>query len=448
MVIFAYGMETAYFRFANNEDDKDKVFDTAFISLLVSSVLFTGLICVFVGPIASELKYTAHPEYIIWFAFILGLDALTSIPFAQLRYDNKPLRYAFFKMLSIGVNIGLTVFFVFFCPFVLNHDKLISLRPFMNTVYNPAIGIGYVFIANLVASVVTLLVMLPIIIKKQYRFSAELWKKMMPYAMPMLIVGTAGMVNETMDRFLLKHLLPLKNDEVMAQIGIYGACYKLSIVMTLFVQAFKMAAEPFFFSQAKEGNAQKIYADSMKYFIIICSFIFLGIMVYLDFFKHFIGKNYYEGLVVVPILLLANLCLGAYYNLSIWYKLTNKTNVGAYIAIFGATVTLLLNYIWIPKYGYLGSAWATFICYASMMVVSYIVGQMYYPVPYKLKSIFIYLSLALTLYFADYYICKMYDITGLFNYLIGSVCILIFVVYVFFSEVKKDKSQLGKVIAN
>jgi O-antigen/teichoic acid export membrane protein len=233
-------------------------------------------------------------------------------------------------------------------------------------------------------------------------FDTALWRRMMHYSLPLLLAGMAGMVNETMDRILLKYLLP--PETAMEQVGIYGACYKLSILMTLFIQMFRYAAEPFFFKQAKEDNAKQVYADVMKYFVIACSFIFLGIMMYIDLVKFFIGEKYYPGLQVVPVLLLANLCLGVFFNLSIWYKLSGKTSYGAWLAVFGATLTLVLNAWWIPLFGYVGSAWATLACYASMMLVSFYLGQKNYPVPYELTRIVFYLGSALALYFAASYV--------------------------------------------
>jgi len=263
--------------------------------------------------------------------------------------------------------------------------------------------VGYIFISNLLASILTVVLLLPEYIKIKYRFDFALWKRMMPYALPLLVVGFAGIINETMDRVFLKFLLPA--DKSMYQLGIYGACYKISIIMTIFIQAFRFAAEPFFFAQAAEADAKKIYADVMKYFIIICSLIFLLVMMYMDVVKYFVGSDYYSGLGVVPILLLANMFLGIYFNLSIWYKLTGRTSYGAYISVGGAVVTIVLNVLWIPVIGYMGSAWATFICYFLMMFVSYFIGQKHYHVSYSLKECLGYLLLAVVLYFLSVWLC-------------------------------------------
>ncbi len=396
IIVFTYGMETTFFRFNESELDKEKVFSTALISLLFSSALL-ALNCFFgSSALASMLRYPGHAEYVVWFGLILACDAVTSIPFARLRAQGKPGRFAFLKFINILLNVALNLFFLLACPFFFKQEQG-WLHDFVLQFYNPSFGIGYIFISNLLASVLTLLLLLPSFKGIGAGFDKVLWRRMMLYSLPLLVAGLAGMINETMDRILLKYLLP--PDTALEQVGIYGACYKLSILMTLFIQMFRYAAEPFFFKQAKEDNARQVYADVMTYFVLACSFIFLGIMLYIDVVKFFIGPNYYPGLKVVPILLLANLCLGVFFNLSIWYKLSGKTSYGAWFAVFGAALTLLLNAWWIPLFGYMGSAWATLVCYASMMLVSFYVGQKNYPVPYQMRRILLYLGVALGLYF-------------------------------------------------
>ncbi len=398
-IVFTYGMETAYFRFASLEPNKKRVFDTAFLSLLISTLLFTGFIVLFSNPIAVAMEYSNHPEYIRWFALILGLDTLCAIPFGKLRMENRPKVYSFYKLLNIGVNIGLNFLFLVLCPLVIEKGHFSFMKPVLSTIYNPEIGVGYVFIANLIASFVTLVGLIPFFIHKKYDADLLLWKKMLRYAAPLIIVGLAGMVNETFDRIMLKFLLPYSHEITMAQIGIYGACYKLSLIMTMFVQAYKMAAEPFFFNESARKDAKKIYARTMNYFIIVCSVIFVGILLFLDVIKYFINERYFSGLAVVPILMMANLCLGVYYNLTVWYKLTDQTRIGAYIALIGAVITLGLNFLLIPKIGFMGSAWATLACYAAMMVISYFQGQYYYPIPYDVRKFLIYVAAALLFYF-------------------------------------------------
>lgn len=405
MVILTYGMETAFFRFSQAEERKDHVFSMAMLSLLISTAFFLFLSNIFSGTLAGWMQYPSHPEYVIWFAWILGLDALSSIPFAKLRAQNRAVRFATVKFAWILANIGLTLFFLMLCPYVLKHTTSGTVTSLIHLVYRSDWTIEYVFIANLISSIFVFLLLLPEVLTLKFEIHPELWKKMLLYGSPLLIAGMAGIVNETFDRLLLRYLLPASIAE--AQVGIYSACYKISILMTLFVQAYRFAAEPFFFAQAKEKDAKVVYAKIMDYFIIMVSMIFLVTMLYLDIFMHLIGKEFREGRNVIPILLLANLFLGVYYNLSIWYKLTGKTIWGAYMAIFGAVITLVLNFYWIPLtsdhliHGYLGSAWATFICYGSMMVVCYLIGQKYFPVKYNLKKILGYLGSAILIYFVS-----------------------------------------------
>ena len=300
IIVFTYGMETTFFRFNESELDKEKVFSTALISLLFSSALL-ALICFFgSSALASMLRYPGHAEYVVWFGLILACDAVTSIPFARLRAQGKPGRFAFLKFVNILLNVALNLFFLLACPFFFKQEQG-WLHDFVLQFYNPSFGIGYIFISNLLASVLTLLLLLPSFKGIGAGFDKVLWRRMMLYSLPLLVAGLAGMINETMDRILLKYLLP--PDTALEQVGIYGACYKLSILMTLFIQMFRYAAEPFFFQQAKEDNARQVYADVMTYFVLACSFIFLGIMLYIDVVKFFIGPNYYPGLKVVPSLL-------------------------------------------------------------------------------------------------------------------------------------------------
>ena len=393
IVILTYGMETAFFRFSQDEGIKDRVYSTVVGSLLVTSTLFIVLCSIFAQPIADWLRYPAHPEYVRWFSVIIGVDALTSIFFAHLRFLNKALRFAAVKLTNILVNVLLNLFFLLLCPWLLTKNPDSA---FVNAIYNPEIGVGYIFIANLVASVVTLLMLFPGILRQKFVFDWQLWKKMFRYAFPLLIFGLAGIVNETMDRVLIKRVSLAA--EPQASVGIYSACYKISILMTIVIQAFKYAAEPFFFRKAKDKDAKETYAEVMTLFVLVCSVIFTGIMLYMDIVQYFVGETYRVGLPIVPILLMANLFLGIFYNLSIWYKLTGQTKFGAYIAIFGAVITLVLNWLLIPRFDYMGAAWTTFACYLSMMVVSYLLGQKYYHVDYDLKRILFYLLFAVAVY--------------------------------------------------
>ncbi len=436
LVLLTYGMETALFRFSQTEIEKDKVYSTALTSLVISSAAFVLITCFFARPISEMLKFSGHPEYIIWFALILGFDAFCAIPFAKLREQNKAKRFAVVRSLNIAINIGLNLFFLWFCKGVYDAEQSV-FKPFVNIIYNPEIGIGYIFISNLIASAVTLFLLSPEFVSIKWKINTPLWKRMMGYALPLLIAGLAGMTNETLDRVLIPYLLP--EEIAKSQNGIYGACYKIAILMTIFIQAFRFAAEPFFFSHAKEKDSKKMNADIMKYFVIICSVIFLGTMMNIQWIQYFVGEQYRIGMNVVPILLLANLFLGIFINQSIWYKLTGQTTYGAVLTIMGAIITISLNFILLPKFGFLGSAWATFICYASMMVVSYFWGNKHYPVNYDLKRILGYLGLSVTLYFISLLIKT--DESSI-NLILNNLLLIGFIVIVFKLE-KNNLKQLA-----
>lgn len=402
VILLTYGMETAFFRFyTKDEFKKENVFATAIWSLITTSAIFIFSCYLFQIPIADWLRYPNNSEYVTWFAIIVGLDAISSLPLAKLRAENKPLKFASINLISVGVNILLNLFFLAYClPMYKagNHNWLVD------TFYNPEIGVGYVFISNLVASVIKFLLLVPVLFRGTGRLQFSLFEKMILYGFPLLIAGLAGIVNETIDRILLKRMLfdDLGEVATMTSLGVYGAVYKVSIIITLFIQAFRYAAEPFFFSHEKESNSREIYAKVMNYFVIVCAVIFLGVMLYIELIKYFIpNQEYWSGLHVVPVLLFANIFLGIYYNQSIWYKLTGHTIYGALLAIGGAVITVILNLIWIPYLGYVGSAWATFACYGSMMIASYFLGQKYYPIPYQVFKILFYLGAAFGFYFAS-----------------------------------------------
>lgn len=438
IIVVTYGMETALFNFSASEDDKNKVYSTALISVLVSTLAFIGMVILFANPLAVVIKHPQHTDYVLWVILIIGLDAFTSIPFAKLREQNKAGRFAFIKIINIAINIALNIFFIAICKNAHN-DPSSAFYSIANAVYNPEIGVGYVFISNLVASFAVLLLLFPEVVKIKYTFDRELWKRMMIYALPLLLAGLAGMTNETMDRILLKYMLP--RDIAESQVGIYGACYKISILMTIFIQTFRYAAEPFFFSHSREKNSKDLYADVMKYFIIACSFIFLATMLNLSWIQYFVGKEFRSGLDVIPILLIANLCLGVFFNLSIWYKLTNKTRYGAYLTGLGALITLALNFLLIPTMGFMGSAWATLACYAVMMVISYFIGNKHFPVNYNLKRILGYLTLSLALYFTGYYLVP--GNSGL-AIVLNNLMVLLFIATVYFLE----RDGITKLIKN
>lgn len=396
-VLLLFGFETGYFRFRNKENpERDVAYSTALLFILLVNLYFLLFILVINKKLSDTLNYANHPEYVLWFAIILGLDAVSSIPFARLRAENKALRFAAIKVIEILVTVLCSLFFIIYCPKVYKENP----ASWIVLVYEPSIGLGYIFIANLIASVVKSLLLLPQLKGLAWGFDRDLFMRMVRYSLPMVVIGFAGIINEMLDRALLKYLLPYDSQTNLKMLGIYSACYKLSILMSLFIQAFRYAAEPFFFAYAENSDARMIYAEVLKYFVIFCMFIFLLVTLYIDFFKYFIGGEFRSGLHVVPILLLANLFLGVYVNLSIWYKLTDRTLMGAMVSLAGALLTIQLNLYWIPLYGYLGSAWATLVCYAGMALASYFLGRRYYPVAYDIKRILGYIGLGVGLYLA------------------------------------------------
>jgi O-antigen/teichoic acid export membrane protein len=396
-VLLTYGMETAFFRFSEKQIDKKQVYSTSLASLLVTSTLFILLVLSFARPIAAFIQYQDHVEYIIYFALIIGIDAFLAIPFAKLRQENKALKFAIIKIINVLSNIGFNFFFFLVCPGIYENNPDSALM----SVYNPEIGVGYAFISNLLATIITMFLLLPEIFSASARVSMKLLRQMLKYAFPLLIVGIAGMVNEVSDKLLFKFLLTVPahisdgKEYVLSQLGIYGANYKLAVLMTLFIQMFRYAAEPFFFSHAQKKDSKQLYADVMKYFVIFCLIIFLAVTLYLDIFKFFIGADFREGLHIVPIVLMANLFLGVFFNLSIWYKLNDLTRFGAYIALTGASITIILNILLVPSMGYTGAAWAHFFCYLVMVILSFILGRKHYPVPYNLRRILLYFVIAM-----------------------------------------------------
>ncbi|TCZ66411.1 polysaccharide biosynthesis protein [Flaviaesturariibacter aridisoli] len=394
-IIFTYGLETAYFRFAKGKEEHERVYSTASISLLCSTLLFSALLVWFRQPMATLLRFPDHPEFMIYGAAIIGLDAISTLAFARLRYEGRPRKYALVRLLGIVVNIVATVFFISICP------KLAAKDPnsFIGVYYDPNYQVGYLIIANLLQSAVSFLLLLRSIFGFRWRFDGKLWREIILYSAPLILAGFAGMVNETFDRIMLGWWSSAPTLEAkQGEVGIYNACYKLSILITLFIQAFRMSAEPFFFKQAQGQDPKRIYARVMKFFVLIICFMFLVVALFLDVWKYFIGQKYWAGLGVVPVLLLANMFLGVYYNLSIWYKLSNKTAAGAWITLIGAALTLVVNYLFIPRFGYYACAWATFLCYGSMMVVSYRWGQQHYRVPYPTKKLLAYFVITVALY--------------------------------------------------
>lgn len=395
-VIFTYGFETAYFRFSAREENKDSIYSTAAHSLFISTLLFSGILWAGQGTFARIIGLEEFPDIIRLSIFIIALDTFSTIPFARLRQENRPLKFAAARILGILVNVFLTWFFISYCAKQVTTDPDSWVSLFYSPERNP---IYYVVLANLVQSVITLLFLTKEISQIRFQFNTRLWKEMMIYALPLVVAGLGGMINETFDRLMLRWWLPGDAALKESQVGIYNACYKLSILITLFIQAFRMGAEPFFFRQAETGNPQPVYARVMKFFVIVITLMFLVVSLFMPVWKHFIGPRYWEGLSVVPILLMANIFLGIYYNLSVWYKLSNRTMAGAWITLAGAVITVLINYTFIPSGGYMACAWATCCCYGVMMVLSYIWGQRVYRIPYAWKKLLAYLVIVVLLFF-------------------------------------------------
>jgi O-antigen/teichoic acid export membrane protein len=397
-VVFTYGMETTFFRFANRPGaDRRELYNRVLSLLLVSSVVLTVALALAARPLLELLEIPAgHERYAVWVALILGLDAVSAIPFARLRLLNKARKFAAIKLASILLNVGLNLFFIVLCPYVARGEGLAFLQPLVVRVYDPSIGVGYVFLANLAASAATLLLLARELLDFRFRLSLAPLRPLLKYAYPLMLMGLAGMVNETLDRILLPKWLPdgfYPGQSSLTAVGIYGACYKLSIFMSLVIQAFRYAAEPFFFAQSSDKNSPATFALILKWFTLCCAVIFVGISLNVeDFGVLFLRRaEYRQGLTVVPILLLANLFLGVYYNLSVWFKLTDKTYYGTYIGTGGAIVTIALNFLLIPVLGYVGCALATLVCYCLMAVLCWRLGERHFPVPYPMLRLGLWL---------------------------------------------------------
>ncbi|PZF73036.1 polysaccharide biosynthesis protein [Taibaiella soli] len=393
-ILFTYGMETAFFRFASSGEDKEKLFRTSFGSLLLSTIVLS-IICVLLRkPMAHFVDMDAHPEYITWCVIVIALDALSTIPFARLRQQGRPKKYAAIRFVSIFVNLAFVIFFIYFS------QKYAAAHPeaAYSIWYNSHSAAGLLVLANVAQSAVTFILLFNE--WKDFRFpiDKELWLKLWNYASPMIIVGLGGMVNETVDRIMLLKLNSHTVDIAKSEVGIYNANYKIAIFITLFIQAFRMGAEPFFFNQAADKNAPKTYARVMKWFAITVCLAFLFTGLFLDVWKYMVGPAYRSGLGVVPILLFANVCLGIYYNLSVWYKITDNMRKGMYITLIGAAITFAINFAFVPTYGMYACAWATCICYFAMMIMSYFWGQKYFFVPYATKKILSYMVVMLLLF--------------------------------------------------
>ena len=438
-IVFTYGMETSYFRFTQQEEQQ-KVFNTTFSMLLITTTALLVLLLTPIQYIADTMNLGEHPEWLVYVVLIVALDTFAVIPFSKLRQDGKPKKFAAIKLLNILINMFFVIFFLYFCK----EDYESGKQNFFASLYNPNIGIGYVFIANLIASAATLLMLVKEFTGFQINLDKKLLKEIFIYSTPLIIVGFGGIINETIDRFMIVYHFNGTAEEARSANGIYSANYKLAVLIVLFIQTFRMGAEPFFFKQSTKDNARETYAKIMHFFIIVCSLCFLGVVLFLDIWKHFMGINkhpeYLQGLFIVPILMLAKIFLGIYYNLSVWYKLTNKTKTGAIITLIGAVLTILVNYLLIPYLGYLACAIATVVCYGSMMVISFIQGQKHYPIPYDIKNGFFYIAIAV-LFFGIHYSLRLLNTELNLLHPIGITLLLAYGWIV----VKREKKELMKI---
>lgn len=415
MILLTFGMETTYFRFIQDSEDKKRIFQNSFVTVVVLNVLFFLGILVMNQNLADALLFNDHPEYILLMGAIVVIDAASSLPLAKLRAEEKAKEFAVIQFTSIGVNIVLNLALL-----LLFVDK-----------DAPTKGVFYILIANLISSLVK-----PVMLRKDFlgirlKVDMALLRKMMVYAIPIVIAGFAGIINEVIDRIMLKQMLydPANGYTAKmadAEIGIYSACYKLAMLVTILLQAYRYAAEPFFFNQMKNQDRNKLYVKLMNYFVAIVCLVFLGVSMNLDIFKYFISnETFWKGLPIVPVLLLANVFLGVYFNQSIWYKLTNQTKYGAYISIMGAILTIAINYLFIPKYGFVASAWATLIVYAFQMTVSYFWGQKHFPIKYNLRKFFLYLGMSILIYYVSTKI--PYGEHGVIKFFLNNGMILVFI---------------------
>ncbi len=395
-ILFTYGLETSYFRFAQTHD-RQKLYNTLNISIIVSTVLFTILLFIFKTPLTDFIEMQKHPEFVTWMIWIVFFDTLYTIPMAKLRLEERPRKYAFINVFSVLLNISLVVFFYYVAKPAYEANPNSLLGQF----FDPKIGIGYFIISNIVASAVCLLLLYKEFMSFRFEFDKGLWKEVMRYSYPLIVVGFGGMINEMLSRLVYQKVSTASVAQREFELGVFGANYKLAVLITIFIQIFRLAAEPFFFNQSRHEGAQKMYARVMKFFVIACCFMFLVVSLFLDAWKVLIASKhpaYAEGIHIVPILSMGSVFLGIYYNLSVWYKLTNRNMTGAYITIAGALITIGLNIILIPKFKYMGAAWATFTCYAFMMVISYVLGQKHYPIPYPKKKLITYMVICALFY--------------------------------------------------
>ncbi|HRI23222.1 MAG TPA: polysaccharide biosynthesis C-terminal domain-containing protein [Ferruginibacter sp.] len=439
-VLYAYGLETAYFRFSQTHD-KQKLYNTLSLSLLYSSIVFSVVLLLCKDLIVSAADLQNHPDYVLWMIAIIAVDNLNTLPFAKLRQENRPKRYAFARVMGIVINLFVVIFFLGIVP------KILKSNPdsFLGAIYNKDLGLGYYLLGNLCGSLFTLLILSKEIKQLRFHFDTKLWKEVMRYSAPLIIVGLGGMINDVLSRLIYRHVVDLPPQQADHELGIFANIFRIALLITIMIQAFRMAAEPFFFNKSGEEHAQKTYARVMKFFVIACCFMFLLIGLFLDVFRWifttFANPRWAEGLEVVPLLALGNIFLGIYYNLSVWYKLTNKNSYGAVITVIGAVITIVLNMLLIPRFHYTGAAIATFACYLFMMASSYVLGQKHYPVPYPVKKLVSYITLVVLIYLIHLGMLRF--ISGSLAFSLGSGLVL-FLLFTWFVS-KVEAKELAKM---
>jgi O-antigen/teichoic acid export membrane protein len=387
LIVLTYGMETGFFRFSQNKDNYERVYSTSLLSLLLTSSAFLILVNVFIGPVSEALNYKDNHDYIRMFAAIIAIDAFTAIPFARLRRENRPVRFSIIKIANVVITLVAVLFLLVIAPGIYEKN-----HGWFRHLYNPDYGVGYVFLANLIGSACTLLMLLPYIIIKKPVFDKVIWKRLINYSFPLLITGLSGSINDTLDKVILRRMTG--EETGLATVGEYGAGYKIAVLMALFIQMFRFAAEPFFFERAKYENAKETYSYVMKYFIIIMLLVYLGINLYISGIQLIIDKDFRQAITIVPIVAMGYLFYGIYINHSIWYKLNDLTRFGIYITLIGAVITILINVIFIPVYGYMASAWAHVASYGSMIIVSFVFAEKRFKVNYDMKQFIPYFFLA------------------------------------------------------
>jgi O-antigen/teichoic acid export membrane protein len=419
LVILTYGMETGFFRFVQNKEESEKVYSTALISLLITSALFVILVNIFIEPVSALMNYRNNHDYIRMFAGIVAIDAFTAIPFARLRKENKPLIFSTIKMINVVITLGLVFFLLKIAPGIYKKSD-----GWFRTIYDPDYKVGYIFVANLISSGTTLIMLLPYIVRTKFTFDLSLWKRMINYSFPLLLAGLSGSINDAIDKVLLRRMIG--EEEGLAIVGKYGAGYKIGVLMALFIQMFRFAAEPFFFERAKHADAKETYSFVMRYFIIIMLIVFLFINMYISGIQFIIGRNYRDAIVVVPIISMAYLLYGIYINHSIWYKLNDLTRFGAYITFIGAFITVLINVLFIPVFGYMASAWAHIASYGTMIVISFIFAEKYYKIRYDMVKVLPYFCMVIGMVVFGKYFVYPNLVSEL---LINTILIILFIGY-------------------